>query len=66
MKTQFESRKLDWCKNELKVLLERLIDGNYEMTAETVFDHIAHTGVETDLNKELKKKPTLKEFLKSK
>ncbi len=65
MKTSFESRKLDWCKNELKTLILRLQEGNYGQTAEVVFDHIAHTGVETDLNKELKQKPTLEEFLKS-
>jgi len=65
MKTTYESNKLDWCKNELKTLLDRLIEGNYHQTAEIVFDHVAHTGVETDVNPELKKKPTLEEFLKS-
>jgi len=65
MKTKFKSRKLDWSKNELKVLLERLIEENYHQTAEVIFDHVAHTGVETDLDPALKKKPTLKEFLKS-
>jgi hypothetical protein len=62
---KFESSKLDWCKNELKTLLEKLVDGDYHKTAEVVFDHIAHTGVETDLNSELKKSPTLDEFLSS-
>ena len=65
MKTEFESKKLDWTKDALKALLQRLIEGNYHQTAETVFDHIAHTGVETDLKKELKEKPTLEEFLNS-
>lgn len=65
MKTNFESKKLDWCKTELRTLLQRLIDGNYHQTAEVVFDHIAHTGVETDLKPELKEKPTLDEFLKN-
>ena len=64
MDLKFVNTKLDWCKNELKVLINRLIDGNYHKTAQVVFDHIAHTGVETDLNKELKKKPGLEEFLK--
>ncbi len=64
MDLKFENTKLDWCKNELKVLINRLIDGNYHKTAQVVFDHIAHTGVETDLNKELKDKPGLEEFLK--
>jgi len=65
METKFESKKLDWCRDELKALLERLIDGNYHQTAEAIFDNIAHTGVETDLNPELKQKPTLSEFLRS-
>lgn len=65
MNTSFESKKLDWCKDELKALLDRLMDGHYQQTAEAVFDHIAHTGVETDLKPELKKSPTLEEFLKS-
>ena len=63
--TNFNSKKLDWCKGELKALLQRLIEGNYHQTAETVFDHVAHTGVETDLHPELKEKPTMEEFLKS-
>jgi len=65
METNFESKKLDWCKTELKALLQRLIDNNYEQTAEVVFDHVAHTGVETDLKPELKEKPTLEEFMKA-
>lgn len=65
MQTSFDSQKLDWCKDELRALLERLIAGNYHQTAEVIFDHIAHTGVETDLNPELKKRPTLDEFMQS-
>lgn len=65
MKTNFKNKKLDWCKDELKTLIEKLIEGNYHKTAEVIFDHMAHTGVETDLNKELKTKPTLEEFLKA-
>ena len=63
MKNVFENTKLDWCKDELKVLLKKLNDGNYQKTAEVVFNHVAHTGVESDLNPELKKTPTLAEFL---
>jgi len=62
----YQNSKLDWCKKELKSLLDRLIKGNYKTTADVVFDHIAHTGVETDLNPELKKEPLLEEFLKDK
>ena len=63
MNKKFENSKLDWCKNELRTLLKRLNEGNYQKTAEVVFDHVAHTGVESDLNPELKKSPTLEEFL---
>ncbi len=65
MKTKFKSKKLDWCKDELKLILNKLIAGNYHQTAEVVFNHIAHTGVETDLKPELKSNPTLDEFMKS-
>jgi len=63
MNTTFENKKLDWCKEELKTLLEHLIEGNYHTTAEFIFDHVAHTGVETDLNPDLKESPTIEEFL---
>jgi hypothetical protein len=62
---KYENTKLEWCRDELKMLLRRLIDGNYHKTAEVVFDHVAHTGVETDMNPALKTKPTLDDFLKS-
>lgn len=65
MKTKFKSQKLDWCKDELKSLLKKLVGGNYHQTAEAVFDNIAHTGAEIDLDKELKSKPSLEEFLKA-
>ena len=64
MKTNFESKKLDWCKDELKALIQKLFEGNYHQTAEVVFNHVAHTGVETDLNLKLKEEPTLEDFLK--
>lgn len=60
----YKSKKLDWCKDDLRALLRRLIAGNYHQTAEVVFDHIAHTGVETDLDPELKHSPMLDDFLK--
>jgi hypothetical protein len=65
MKTEFKSKKLDWSKEELKALLLKLIEGNYHQTAEVIFNHVAHTGVETDLDPELKAKPTMEEFLKA-
>ena len=66
MYTKYKSNKLDWSKKELKALLNKLIAGNYHQTAQVVFDHVAHTGVETDLDPSLKSKPTLEEFIKSK
>ena len=63
MKKEFENKKLDWCRDELKVLLLRLVEGNYHTTAQFVFDHIAHTGVETDLDKSLKERPSFDEFM---
>lgn len=63
MNTSYGSQKLEWCKDELKALLKRLEEGHYRQTAEQVFDLIAHTGVETDTNPELKEKPTYEEFL---
>ncbi len=66
MKKTFEHPKLEWCKKELKPLLKKLMDGNYQKTAEQVFGVIAHSGVETDFNPELKTKPTLEEFLSNK
>ena len=65
METKFKNPKLDFCKGELRSLLEKLISGNYHTTAEFTFNHIAHTGVETDLDPELKKEPTMEEFLSS-
>ena len=66
MKKKFDNTKLDSEFVELKVLLKKLNDGNYQKTAEVVFDHVAHTGVESDLNPELKKEPILEEFLSTK
>lgn len=65
MKTTFKNQKLNWCKDELKALLLRLLEDNYHQTAEFIFDHVAHTGVDTDINPERKKRPTMEEFLNS-
>jgi hypothetical protein len=29
MNKEFENKKLDFCKDELKVLIDKLIEGNY-------------------------------------
>ncbi len=60
----FENTKY-YCKNGLKTLLQKLIEGNYHKTEEVVFNYIAHTEPESDLNPNLKKKPIFEEFLKS-
>ena len=65
METVFKSQKLEWCKDELRTLLKRLNEGNYQQTAEIVFDHVAHTGVETDVDPSLKQEPTFADFMKS-
>jgi hypothetical protein len=54
--------KLDYCEDELRALLQKLIDGNYHITAEHIFDHIAHSGVDLKLNPELEAL-TLEDFL---
>ena len=65
METKFKNQKLEFCKKELKPLLQKLLSGNYGVSAEHVFDHLSHTGVDTDMDKTLKSSPTLKEFLES-
>ena len=57
--------KLEWCEDELRTLLQKLMEGNYQITAEHIFDHIAHSGVDLKLNKELETL-TLQEFLEGK
>lgn len=53
MDKPLQNSKLAWCEAELRSLLNRLIEGNYRITAEYVFDHIAHSGVDIKLNPEL-------------
>ncbi|TSC66883.1 MAG: hypothetical protein G01um101472_610 [Parcubacteria group bacterium Gr01-1014_72] len=62
---KYKNQKLEFFKDELKVLLVKLLSGNYKKSAETIFDHLAHTGVDTDLDKTLKTSPTFDEFLKN-
>lgn len=66
MEAKFKNPKLEFCKDELRFLIEKFISGNYHTTAEFIFNIIAHTGVDTDLNPELKEKPTMEEFLSAK
>lgn len=58
--------KLEYCKKELKALLNKLIEGNYHLTAEAIYHHIANSGVEMDLNPKLKNSKTMDEFLAEK
>ncbi len=55
--------KLEYCKKELKALLKKLIEGNYNLTAESIYKHIANSGVEMDLNPSLKNSKSMQEFL---
>jgi hypothetical protein len=61
-----KNSKLTYCKTELKVLLKKLIKGNYYLTAEAVYDHIANSGVDMDLNPKLRNSKTMEEFLADK
>lgn len=58
-----KNSKLEYCKKELKVLLKKLIEGNYHLTAKAVYDHIANSGVDMDLNPKLRNSKTIEEFL---
>ena len=62
METPSENSKLKWCEAELRILLQRLLDGNYQITAEYIFDHVAHSGVDLKINPELGKL-AMEEFL---
>ncbi|MDO8563491.1 MAG: hypothetical protein Q7R87_00605 [Nanoarchaeota archaeon] len=59
-----KNSKLEFCKKELKILINKLIEGNYHLTAEAVYSHIANSGVDMDLNPKLRNSKTMKEFLK--
>lgn len=63
---EIKNFKLDLCRKELKALLVKLIEGNYHLTAEAIYNHIANSGVEMDLNPKLKNSKTMKEFLEEK
>ena len=60
---EIKNFKLDYCKKELKALLKKLIEGNYHLTAEAIYNHIANSGVEMDLNPKLKDSKTMEQFL---
>ena len=60
---EIKNFKLEYCKKELKILLKKLIEGNYHLTAEAIYNNIANSGVEMDLNPKLKNSKTIKEFL---
>lgn len=59
-----KNSKLEYCREELKVLLRKLIDGNYHITAEFIYDHIANSGVEMKIHPELQNKTKMEDFLK--
>ena len=65
MEKPTSNSKLDWCEDELRALLLKLIEGNYQITAEHIFDHVARSGVDMKLNPELEDL-TMEEFLNKK
>ncbi len=64
MEKVIANSKLVWCEEELRALLVRLIEGNYHITAEYLFDHVAHSGVDIKLNPDLEK-ITMETFIKN-
>jgi len=61
-----KNSKLEYYKKELKTLLNKLIKGNYYLTAKAVYDHIANSGVDMDLNPKLRNSKTMEQFLAEK
>lgn len=62
--SQAKNSKLEYCKKELKALLKKLVEGNYQITAEFIYDHIANSGVDMKIHPELEGSKTMEEFLK--
>lgn len=58
--------KFVYCEDELRSLLKKLTEGNYHITAEVVFDHVANTGVEVDMNPSIKNRMTMEKFIEGK
>lgn len=46
-------------------MLNKLLEGNYQITAEFIYDHIANSGVDIKIHPELAGQQTMKEFLTS-
>ncbi|MES3005391.1 MAG: hypothetical protein V4664_00390 [Patescibacteria group bacterium] len=63
MNTQPKNSKLEYCKDELKALLNKLVEGNYHITAEFLYDHIANSGVDMKIHPELENQKTMYQFL---
>ncbi len=64
MNKDAKNSKLEYCKEELKNLLNKLVEGNYHITAEFIYDHIANSGVDMKIHPELQNQKTMYEFLK--
>jgi hypothetical protein len=61
--TSPQNTKLSYCTPELKTLLKKLIEGNYHVTAEFIYDNIANSGVEMKIHPELLNSKTMGQFL---
>ena len=64
MDNKAKNTKLEYCKKELKSLLNKLVEGNYQITAEFIYDHIANSGVDMKIHPELENSKTMEDFLK--
>jgi len=63
MNTEPKNSKLEYCKPELKVLLKKLVEGRYDITAEFIYDHIANSGVDMKIHPELDGQKNMEQFL---
>ncbi len=61
-----KNSKLEFCKRELQALLRKLVEGNYHVTAEFIYDHVANSGVEMKINPSLVDTQTMEAFLAEK
>lgn len=62
--TSVKNTKFEFCKKELRVLLRKLVEGNYHITAEFIYDHIANPGVDVKINPSLINRQSMEEFLR--
>lgn len=57
---------MELCEDELRALLQKLVDHQYNTTAEYIFDYMFNSGVEVKIDPSIVNSMTLEEFLSSK